>query len=520
MASHNSAKYIQRALASIDNALKGRPYALVMADDASTDDTVKIARHFPMRAEERIIVTLPKATSIGGSKNRAVKLARPFFDKYPWVAFFDDDDEMLQGRFRTLLENMETEGQKAGIADWTHHLEGCSSSVKTGDWSLHTKMFSPGMTMIHRDLIPRNGDYFVETPASVFDDIVTHHRLRLTGTPICYHGGDPGYVYHQRNSSFTGGPQKSAQMLQSSEEYLERNFPSSRTTIASFCTVALGPSVTEAEILVKSLRITGNDQPIVVLTDDSGARLVKDWGVAGVETMICDPSGYFSHFQDFSSVYHDCSLNPGAFLGKMDVITETIKRHGTTLYLDSDVVVLRQFMDVIDAPIGFAPELSRSSKEKSQSSWSTEKFGYFSGGYVYATREGLHIINWWRREFLKSWRWFGSASKPHGGFTDQSCLDLAPLFGCAHVFHPGHNYMYTRVAYSVPPITAVEAAADNLKIQVGHGLYHRGWPLVTVHAHFRIPVWSSHMARALRQVIGLSKDPRHAEIYALISERS
>ena len=47
MASHNSAKYIERALASIDAALKGRPYVLVIADDASTDDTVKIARNFP-----------------------------------------------------------------------------------------------------------------------------------------------------------------------------------------------------------------------------------------------------------------------------------------------------------------------------------------------------------------------------------------------------------------------------------------------------------------------------------------
>ena len=520
MASHNSAKYIERALASIDAALKGRPYVLVIADDASTDDTVKIARNFPMRAEERVIVGLPKAPSIGEAKNRAVKLARPFLRKYPWVAFMDDDDEMLPGRFRTLLENMEAEGQKAGIGDWVHRPEGGAPNVISGDWSLHTKMFSPGVTLLHWDLIPKNGEYFVETPENVHEDMVTHHRLTLNGDPVCYHGGDPVHTYYRRSTSFTGSPQRSTQMLHNSQEYLGRNFPESRTTIASFCTVALGQSLSEAELMVKSLRLSGNDQPVLVLTDDFGASKVSSWGVAGVETMLGDPGAYSAHFKDSEVIYPNCSLNLGPFLGKMDVITEAAKRHGTTLYLDADMLVLQRFMDVIKTPIGLAPELSRSCQTTSHSDWGTEKFGYFSGGYLYATKDAIHIINWWRREFLRSWRWFGSESRAHGGFTDQSGLNLIPLFEDVHVFHPGHNFMYTRVPHTVQRITTVEDALENLKIRVGYGLYHRGWPILTVHAHFRVSTWADKLTRALKQTLALSKDPVNQRIYALICERS
>jgi glycosyltransferase involved in cell wall biosynthesis len=521
MASHNSAKYIQRALASVDNALKGRPYVLVMADDASTDDTVKIARNFPMRAEDRIIVSLPKSPSIGESKNRAVKLARPFLRKYPWVAFMDDDDEMLPGRFQTLLVNMEAEGQKAGISDWIYHPEWGGPSLTTGDWSLHAKMFAPGTTLIHRDLIPKNGDYFVAAPSDVHEDRVTHHRLTLSGNPICYHGGNPGHVYHQRNSSFTQGCERSTLMLKNSESYIARNFPETQTTIASFCTVAIGRSLPEAELLARSLRVSNNFQPVVVLTDADGASVVSGWGIAGVEAMVCDSAAYSAHFHDFATVYPGSSLNPGPFLGKMDVLKEAAKRHGTALYLDADMIVLRRFMDVIETPIGLAPELGRSCQTSAPSNWYLEQFGYFSGGYVYATKDATHIIDWWRREYLKSWRWFGSDSKPHGGFTDQSALNLIPLFGDVHVFHPGHNFMYTRVPSPTPTINSVADARELLRIHAGYGLFHRGWPVVTIHAHFRVfNSWSDGMMRALKQTLALSKDPVDAQIYALISNRS
>jgi len=492
-----------------------------MADDASTDDTVKIARNFPMRAEERIIVGLPKAPSVGEAKNRAVKLARPFLYKYPWVACMDDDDEMLPGRFRTLLENMEAEGQKAGISDWVHRPEGGSPTVIFGDKSLSERKFAPGTTLIHRDLIPRTGEYFVATPSDVHEDQVTHHRLTLSGNPLCYHGGDPGHVYCQRNASFTQSPERSERMFQNGQAYIARNFLETETTIASFCTVAIGKSLPEAELLIRSLRLSNNFQPVVVLTDADGVSTVTGWGFAGVETTVCDPAEYSAHFHDFEGLYGKSSLNPGAFMGKMDVINEATKRHGTTLYLDADMIVLRRFMDVIKQPIGLAAELGRSCQTSVPSNWYVEKFGYFSGGYLYATKDATHIINWWRREYLKSWRWFGSDLRPHGGFTDQSALALIPLFGDVYVFHPGHNFMYTRVPSPTPKINFVADARELLKIHVGHGLFHRGWPVVTIHAHFRLAnSWSDAMARALEQTLALAKDPITQSIYALICKRS
>lgn len=520
MAAHNSARYIQRALASIDSALKGRPYVLVMADDASTDNTVSIARQFPMRAQERVIVTLPKAPCVGESKNRAVKLAAPFLQKYPWVAFMDDDDMMLPGRFDTLLESLEAEGQKAGVGDWVHHPEGGHPTTFTGDRAIHGKIFAPGTTLVHRDCIPKTGDYFVPVPRDVFEDMTTHHRFSLTGVPWCYHGGDPVHKYCQRNDSLSRGPEHSTRMLQNTIEHLRKQYPQTRTSIASFCTVAIGPSLEEAEILVRSLRITGNVQPVVVLTDSDGERVVKGWAIEGVETVVRDSEAYAKHFVDFNKLQPWLPLNPGPFLGKMDVITEAARRHGTTLFLDADVVVLRRFMDVIDAPIGLAPELSRTCKGGA-SNWEIEKFGYFNGGYVYATKDATHIMDWWRREFLKSWRWFGSDNRSHGGFTDQSSLDLIPLFGQTHIFHPGHDFMYTRVPRDITSLETVDEVFEKVKIRSGFGLFHRGWPIVTLHAHFRttVPGWFEAGRYALRKAVQFSQDPNHAEIYALIAER-
>jgi hypothetical protein len=523
MAAHNSAKYIQRALASIDESLQGRPYALVIADDNSKDDTVKIARNFPMRAEERIIVSLPKAPGIGESKNRAVKLAQPFLRKYPWIAFMDDDDEMLRGRFSGLLEKMEAEGQKAGVGDWLHCLPGGSPSVFPGDWALCSGMYSPATTLIHRDVIPKDGNYFAAVPGDVFEDMTTHRRLALTGAPWCYHPGDPVHTYHQRHDSHSRGPEYSARMKENTDRFMERFYPESKTTIASFCTVAIGLAMAEAEMMVKSLRLSKNNQPILVLTTEEGRAVVRSWGVAEVETMVTDAAAYEAHFTDFCKIHRGplTNLNPAPFLGKMDVITEAAKRHGNTLFLDSDMIVLRRFMDVIDAPIGLVPEqASRGCREPIQSDWYRERYGHFNGGYVYASREGLHIIEWWRREFLRSWRWFGSDDKSHGGFTDQSALDLVPLFGCAHMFHPGHNFMYTRVPRPCPPTPTPEAILKVLKTSVGQGLFFRGWPVVTIHAHFGIPHWSSDSSAVLRGVLGFSKIPHHAEIYEMLCAKS
>ena len=520
MASHNSARFIERALASIDASLAGkRPYALVIADDASTDQTLRIARQFPMRAEERIIVGFPKAPGISESKNRAVKLARTLTDRFPWVAFMDDDDEMLGPRFSVLLDRMEAEGQKAGTGDWIIFPEGGHPGMKHGDWSLRTGNYGPGQTIIHRDLLPRDGDYFAPVPRDVFDDSVTHYRMALSGVPWCYHGGEPIHVYHHRGDSFTRGPEHSKVMRRKTDDFLS-SLPPTRTSIRSIATVAFGPSVHEAELMVRSLRITGNHQPVVVLTNTDGASVVQGWGLENVEPMLVDTAALEAQFVDAPPIYNFSSLNLGAFLGKMQVLSEAVRRHGSALYLDADMLVLRLLTDVIDAPVGLTPERARSCHDGRPSSWNNERPGYFNGGCVYASRDGLAAIEAWRRDYLRNWRRFGSDDGPHGCFCDQSSLEVLPLLGETHVFHPGHNLMYTRVPRDVPDfsatLTSPEEVLARTKISVRHGLYFRGWPVVTMHAHFRTANWATDASKAFRRILGFSELAEHREIASLI----
>lgn len=517
IAAYNSARFMPRTLASIDAAMKDRPYALVIADDNSKDDTVKVARHFPMRARERIITTLPRSTGIGESKNRAVRLAKPLMHQFPWVAFMDDDDEMLPGRFDVLLERMEAEQQKAGVGDWIHNPQWYERPhTVTGDWSIHHWSYSPGMTLVHRDVIPKNGDYFSCVPWDVYEDMVTHRRLALSGVPWCYHGGAPIHLWHRRFNSTSGGPVRSAMMERLTREYIRNRFADTYTSIKSFCTVAYGPSVGEAVLMLKSLRLSGNLQPVLVLSNEAGARAIRATNVPDVETMVCDTAGLESSFTESPS-YTGSALNLGAMLGKMTVIAEAARRHGSTLYLDADIVVLRPFLDVIEAPVGLSPELSRSSRNNVPSSWDNERFGYFNGGYFYATKDSIHLLDWWRQEYLNTWTQFGCDRRAHGCFAEQSALDLLPLFGDVHIFHPGHNVMYTRVPRDMPaPPTSREGMLDQLKLYIGHDMYFRGWPVMTLHAHFLIANRATTGSRTFRAALGMSDNTLHKSILALM----
>jgi hypothetical protein len=206
-----------------------------------------------------------------------------------------------------------------------------------------------------------------------------------------------------------------------------------------------------------------------------------------------------------------------AWLGKMDVIGEAARRHGSTLYLDSDFLVLRKYMDVIDAPVGLCPEHMRLCSDTLPTRWyDNERFGHYNGGMVYMSKEGTSILPWWRNEYLTTWGRFGDNNGSHGFFDDQSALDLMPLFSDIYVFHPGHNMMYTRVKAYVPEEIDAGSANRLLRIHAGEGLFFRGWPLHAFHSHFRTEGRHTLGSHVYRQVLAMSKDPIHKQLSELV----
>lgn len=494
----------------------------MVADDASKDGTAAAARLAPTSARDRIVVSFPKALCVGEAKNRAVKLARPLMDMYPWVAFFDDDDEMLPGRMSCLLDNMEAEGQKLGVGDWNYTEEGKPVRRVSGDWSIVNRSFGPPMTMVHRDLIPKDGNYFVQAPSDVHEDMVTHAKMIYEGKTWCYHSGAPVHHYMRRYSSFSGSVERGDMMRRNSLEFIERHYPSgSNTSIRSFCTVAFGKSVAETILLLQSLRMTGNLQPAVVLTDADGARVIGKHNLQGVECVRADLPALRRPFTDAPQRGHRSDVAMAAWLGKMQVIEEAAVRHGSALYLDSDFLVLRKYTDIIDSPIGLCPEHSRLCSDVLPTRWfSNERFGFYNAGMLYMTKDGASMVPWWRREYLSFWTRFGDDNGTHGYFDDQSCLNLLPLFSDVHTFHPGHNMMFTRVKPYVPEDIDQQSAKIFLKVHVGEDIFFRGWPIQAFHCHFRTEGRHTLGSHVYRQVLAMSKHPTHRALSELVHRSS
>lgn len=522
MATHNSRPYVERAIASINRSFEGsgRQFALIVADDASSDGTLSAVRRAPSSAAYQLTLGFKKASCVGESKNRASMMALPFLERFPWVLWMDDDDEMLPGRLR-LIDEMEARGQKAGVGDWVHSLRGGDMVENIrGDWSIAHNAFSPCMTAIHRDLIPPDGRYFHHAPDDVHEDLVTHHLMALSGVPWCYHRGFDIHVYHRRDSSWSGDPTRTRQMLQNAMTYI-RKFKS-RTSIASFCTVAVGSgSVSEAVLMIRSLRLSGNDQPVYVVTDSAGSIQISGEEIDGVETVIdnsVDEKNLM--FPAWGSHYKGTGLVPGAMLLKMVAIRRSLSNHPSTLYIDADQVVLRGIHDSISDHVGLSFEAPGSMESAVRAcGWELRFFGCFNGGYGYFTRGALDLVDLWERDYLSNYDKSGRDDQHHGCFLDQACLDLFPSVRRVHAFHPGHNLSCRRLPMAKwPEYSGKPERLGEIGITGGHDLFFQGWPIVTIHQHFRSKAWDLGAKGIFTGALGASSSDVHASILGLINE--
>lgn len=91
---HNGGLYIEEALRSVF-AQNYRPLEVIVADDASTDDTVAIARKF----EEEVTVLALEKCGVSSARNRAVEQSSG-----EWLAFLDADDTWFSTKLTDQLK--------------------------------------------------------------------------------------------------------------------------------------------------------------------------------------------------------------------------------------------------------------------------------------------------------------------------------------------------------------------------------------------------------------------------------
>lgn len=104
----NSEHFVVNTLSSILNQ-KRLPDEIVIVDDGSSDNTIKILEEFKTKNEKNVLITILKIKHLGpgGARNYGVINA-----KYPWIAFIDSDDLWLEDKLLTVESFIQKNPQK------------------------------------------------------------------------------------------------------------------------------------------------------------------------------------------------------------------------------------------------------------------------------------------------------------------------------------------------------------------------------------------------------------------------
>ncbi|MBV9406335.1 MAG: glycosyltransferase family 2 protein [Acidobacteriaceae bacterium] len=130
MANHNGAAYLAEAIASVRRQSL-RELELIVSDDASSDDSVKIIEG-AITDDSRIhLVRGAQNSGPASARNRALALA-----KGDWIAVMDSDDLMHPDRLQTLVQAAERDGADIAADDLVEFdTSSCSARLLTGKWA-------------------------------------------------------------------------------------------------------------------------------------------------------------------------------------------------------------------------------------------------------------------------------------------------------------------------------------------------------------------------------------------------
>ncbi|MFJ3956935.1 CDP-glycerol glycerophosphotransferase family protein [Arthrobacter sp. NPDC090010] len=128
---HNVAEYLGELLQSIVS--QSYPYLeIILVDDGSTDETVKIAERFA-RWDRRIIVIRAPHGGNGRARNIGVNAASGIF-----LTFADSDDLVAPDAYVTMMESLDSSGSEFAVGSYDRIINGKPKPVKLSD-KLHSK---------------------------------------------------------------------------------------------------------------------------------------------------------------------------------------------------------------------------------------------------------------------------------------------------------------------------------------------------------------------------------------------
>jgi glycosyltransferase involved in cell wall biosynthesis len=104
MATYNGDKFIKEQIESILNQTY-QNWKLIIHDDNSKDNTVKIIKEYIYKYPEKIVFIDDKI-STGGAKENFTYLLNKIDDNYDYVMFCDQDDVWLENKIKLTLDKM------------------------------------------------------------------------------------------------------------------------------------------------------------------------------------------------------------------------------------------------------------------------------------------------------------------------------------------------------------------------------------------------------------------------------
>jgi len=204
IAARNAEQWFQRCLDSVERALAGFRWILVIGDDASRDKTFDIARYHGMRlskADHCIVERFAdKAVNVDQAKNRVLRLGLPFREQYSAMCLMDADDDMAPARVRHLLWRARDGKHAAVMGDHERHtINRPYEHLSRHSAVNHDQLegFGPWATIFHSSLVPEDGRLFRESRKQIsYGDNDLWLRWRLQGIRIKPFPGEIVHYYH------------------------------------------------------------------------------------------------------------------------------------------------------------------------------------------------------------------------------------------------------------------------------------------------------------------------------------
>ena len=115
MPAFNSSNFIAKAIESILSQTF-QDFELILVDDGSTDNTLKIMTHYSQQ-DNRIQIIQSKHMGCSGARNLGINQS-----KFPWIAVMDADDIALPKRFAKQIEAANANPEVVAWGTYVHHV--------------------------------------------------------------------------------------------------------------------------------------------------------------------------------------------------------------------------------------------------------------------------------------------------------------------------------------------------------------------------------------------------------------